>query len=70
MARSDSSRSASRGTSTHRASTRRTAGAGAAADRTETFRTAGGVSGRCRIAAVDPATALDGVWAGAARQVA
>ena len=36
-------------------------------DRTEPFKTAGGVTGRCHIVVVDPATALDDVWAGVAR---
>src|SRR5579863_822412 len=35
--------------------------------RLESFRTAGGITGRVRIVEIDPVTALDGIWAGAAR---
>ncbi|MFI5401073.1 MAG: chorismate-binding protein, partial [SAR324 cluster bacterium] len=62
MARSDTVR-----TSTHRTSARGSAAHRTPPSRTESFRTAGGVTGRCRIVEVDPATALDSVWAGAAR---
>ena len=47
--------------------TRRVATSSAETSRTQTFRTAGGVTGRCRITELDPATALDAVWAGVER---